>query len=142
MKALGEAAVDLPWILPCANSLVGLTRPDAAAVWSEVRYDPACVLLLARLEDASPITALQTPAALEKAWLTFLQRANAHVLRFDKRLKPFADVEMCQKIGCKTFQPRRILTGISKSGPWNGSTGKIDDIARTKRTKICCWNVL
>ena len=73
MKALGEAAVDLPWILPCASSLVGLTRPEAAAVWSEVRFDPGCVLLLARLENAAPFSKLvQSPAALGQAlsWLS------------------------------------------------------------------------
>ena len=73
MKALGEAAVDLPWILPCASSLVRLTRPDAAAVWSEVRFDPGCVLLLARLENTAPFNKLvHGPAALDKAlgWLS------------------------------------------------------------------------
>ncbi len=53
MKPLGEAAVDLPWILPCASSLVGLTRPDAASVWSEARFDPGLVLLLTRPSDAA-----------------------------------------------------------------------------------------
>src|SRR4051812_11682818 len=73
MKALGEAVVDLPWILPCASSLVGLTRPDAAAVWSEIRFDPGCVLLLARVADTSSSFSpkfLVTPALeLALSWL-------------------------------------------------------------------------
>ena len=78
MKALGEAAVDLPWILPCASSLVGLTRPDAASVWSEVRFDPGCVLLLARFADSSPFTsALQQTPILERA-LSWLSQGDDH----------------------------------------------------------------
>ena len=78
MKALGEAAVDLPWILPSASSLVGLTRPDAASVWSEARFDPGCVLLLARFADSSPFTTLlQDTQVLEKA-LTWLGEDNRH----------------------------------------------------------------
>ncbi len=76
MKALGEAAVDLPWILPCANSLVGLTRPDAASVWSEVRFDPGLVLLLARsAADNSFISLLQHTSVLEKA-LTWVSTSH------------------------------------------------------------------
>ncbi|MCI0739708.1 MAG: HDOD domain-containing protein, partial [Gemmataceae bacterium] len=47
MKPLGEAAVELPWLAPCADALVALTR-QAGAAWPAVRFDPGCVLLLAR----------------------------------------------------------------------------------------------
>src|SRR5438045_221515 len=102
MKALGEAAVDLPWILPCARSLVRLTRQDAASVWSEIRFDPGCVLLLARsvsIEErgvwseekynSSPHSTLHSPrsfpltsllqgtAVLEKA-LPWLAQGDSH----------------------------------------------------------------
>src|SRR5438477_2465209 len=78
MKALGEAAVDLPWILPCASSLVGLTRPDPASVWSEVRFDPGCVLLLARFAGTSSFVSLlhETPV-LERA-LVWLSQGASH----------------------------------------------------------------
>jgi signal transduction histidine kinase len=48
MKALGEDATDLPWLSPCAASLLALTRPPGNGVWSAVRHDPGCVLLLVR----------------------------------------------------------------------------------------------
>jgi two-component system, NtrC family, sensor kinase len=58
MKALGEAALDLPWLPPCAASLAALTRPHSASTgspWKQVRNDPGCVLLLLRAApDRSP----------------------------------------------------------------------------------------
>jgi len=52
MKALGEAAVDLPWLSPCASSLIALARAPLPGVWSHVRTDPGLVLLLARVWGA------------------------------------------------------------------------------------------
>jgi signal transduction histidine kinase len=43
---LGEAATHLPWLSPCAASLVALARPPAAGAWELLRYDPGAVLLL------------------------------------------------------------------------------------------------
>jgi len=45
---LGEAATQLPWLSPCAASLVALARAPSAAAWDEVCSDPGCVLLLIR----------------------------------------------------------------------------------------------
>jgi two-component system NtrC family sensor kinase len=84
MKALGEAAVDLPWILPCASSLVGLTRPEAASVWSEVRFDPGCVLLLVRASESSSLQEqLNQPAVLEKA-VTWLDLSSDHFVDWNQ----------------------------------------------------------
>src|SRR5438105_9342931 len=84
MKAVGEAAVDLPWILPSASSLVGLTRPDAATVWSEVRFDPGCVLLLARASETDTLTTgLQKTIVLEKA-LDWLRQGNSHFVDWNQ----------------------------------------------------------
>ena len=47
-QGLGEAAANLPWLSPCAASLVALARAPTHAVWEEVRFDPGCVLLLLR----------------------------------------------------------------------------------------------
>src|SRR5437867_1210825 len=58
MKALGEAATDLPWLSPCADSLVALARNPTAAAWPQVRFDPGCVLLLFR-QTADPSAANQ-----------------------------------------------------------------------------------
>jgi two-component system, NtrC family, sensor kinase len=48
LPALGEAATQLPWLCPCASSLLALACKPAAAVWSEVRDDPGAVLLIVR----------------------------------------------------------------------------------------------
>jgi signal transduction histidine kinase len=40
--------MELPWLSPSAASLLALARAPAAAVWSEVRFDPGCVLLVLR----------------------------------------------------------------------------------------------
>jgi signal transduction histidine kinase len=47
-SALGEAATQLPWLCPCASSLLALARNATAAAWLEVRDDPGAVLLIAR----------------------------------------------------------------------------------------------
>lgn len=47
MKAVGDAALGIPWIAPCASSLVSLTR-DGSAAWEKLRVDPGAVLLAAR----------------------------------------------------------------------------------------------
>jgi signal transduction histidine kinase len=69
MKALGEAALQVPWLSPCAASLLALTRAPQAAIWSEVRQDPGCVLLLARhaMPSAAASGSLLFPALLRDA---------------------------------------------------------------------------
>ena len=72
--ALAEAAVDLAWLSPCAESLAVLVRLPATLVWSQVRADPGMVLLLARHSGSktSPIEALRDPALLARV-LHFFQ---------------------------------------------------------------------
>jgi len=69
MMALGEAAVDLAWLSPCAGSLAALTRPDGPSVWSEIRFYPGCVLLLSQAADRLPTVPLvdlvHEPSVLE-----------------------------------------------------------------------------
>jgi len=71
--ALAEAAVDLPWLAPCADSLAALVRLPADKAWAAVRGDPGLVLLWARCAAApasSPSFAphsLHDPRLLEKA---------------------------------------------------------------------------
>ncbi len=82
MRALGEAATELPWLCPCAAALTALARAPADA-WGAVRHDPALVLLVARqtaaaLADpsrASFATLVHDPAVLEGA-LTHLHVAE------------------------------------------------------------------
>src|SRR5690348_5555690 len=72
---LGERASQLPWLSPCAASLVALARAPTVAAWEEIRPDPGCVLLLLRealprrsVSGISFFPALLTePAVLEAA---------------------------------------------------------------------------
>jgi two-component system NtrC family sensor kinase len=79
MKAPGEAALQLPWLSPCAASLLALTRAPQAAVWSEIRHDPGCVLLLVRhaLPPATTSGLSLFPALLRDA--AVLDAARAHL---------------------------------------------------------------
>jgi signal transduction histidine kinase len=48
MKPVAEAACELPWLAPCAGSLVALTRGPGGGGWPALRHDPGLVLLLVR----------------------------------------------------------------------------------------------
>jgi len=49
MRPLAEAACELPWLAPCAGSLVTLTRQQScSSPWESLRGDPGLVLLLLR----------------------------------------------------------------------------------------------
>jgi signal transduction histidine kinase len=50
--ALADGAVDLPWLAPCAASLVALVRAPSQGFWPQVRSDPGLVLLLLRHSEA------------------------------------------------------------------------------------------
>jgi signal transduction histidine kinase len=73
--ALGEAATQLPWLCPCATSLLALARKPALAAWFAVRDDPGAVLLLVRqtaraLPSATELSCLgwvRDPAILQEA---------------------------------------------------------------------------
>lgn len=78
MKPLGEAVVDLPWIPPCASSLLGLAR-RACPAWESLRTDPGLLLLLVRAADPAdhdrPFwSPTRTPEVLESA-LRLLEEA-------------------------------------------------------------------
>jgi signal transduction histidine kinase len=56
MISLAEAACELPWLAPCADSLVALTRPPQARSWHQLRGDPGLVLLLLRQRPPAEAT--------------------------------------------------------------------------------------
>lgn len=60
MKALGEAALELPWLSPCVASLTTLAGARLPAGWSELRCDPALALLVARFPPPSDHPLLET----------------------------------------------------------------------------------
>jgi two-component system NtrC family sensor kinase len=84
MIPLSVDAMELPWLSPCAASLAALARAPTRAVWSEVRGDPGCVLLLVRHTSTAPTCpdrsllahALAAPTALEAA-LSHLSSADS-----------------------------------------------------------------
>jgi two-component system NtrC family sensor kinase len=73
--ALGDAATQLPWLCPCASSLLALAHQPAAAAWLDVREDPGAVLLVVRQagrafrspSESSFPTLLRDPAVLQAA---------------------------------------------------------------------------
>jgi signal transduction histidine kinase len=73
--ALADAVTHLPWLSPCAASLVALARQPAAIGWDQVRVDPGGVLLLVErftglptpTSDSFVPVAFQDPTILEKA---------------------------------------------------------------------------
>lgn len=50
---VGEQAMHLPWISPCADSLIGLAKHPLVSVWPTVRTDPGFVLLCLRHSQIS-----------------------------------------------------------------------------------------
>jgi signal transduction histidine kinase len=72
---VGEAATQLPWLSPCAASLLALARLPAGAAWAELRTDPGAVLLVLRTAARSLATGtlsffpavLRQPAVVEGA---------------------------------------------------------------------------
>ena len=48
VSALGDVASQMPWLSPCAASLLALARSPAASAWLQVRHDPGAVLLILR----------------------------------------------------------------------------------------------
>jgi signal transduction histidine kinase len=69
MRALGEAVTRLPWLCPCAASLLAMAKAPAATAWPQVRVDPGAVLLVVRHSaDASSLPdVLGNPGILEQA---------------------------------------------------------------------------
>jgi signal transduction histidine kinase len=81
MRALGEAATHLPWLSPCAGSLLALARSANGGVWEAVRHDPGAVLLVLRQVPAAAGPAavssqLRDPAILDGA-LRYLEQPPA-----------------------------------------------------------------
>src|SRR5262249_30995110 len=97
MKELGEAARDLPWLAPCATSLAALTRPDAAAIWAEIRFDPGAVALLCHCHDehrfqaAVPISSAAHAAHPLEWALRLLERPRFRGSRSDAPGSGFVD---------------------------------------------------
>jgi two-component system NtrC family sensor kinase len=75
VPALGEAASQLPWLSPCAASLLALARAQSTETWEQVRNDPGAVLLIVRQTAQTPaatwasffLSSLQDPAILDGA---------------------------------------------------------------------------
>jgi signal transduction histidine kinase len=58
MKSLGEAATELPWLSPCARSLMVLARSRLSVAWGRLRADPGVALLAARAWADGPVSFL------------------------------------------------------------------------------------
>jgi signal transduction histidine kinase len=74
MKALGDAASELPWLSPAGASLVALTQPQPA--WNDIRHDPGAVLLLLRANARSSELPVDLRLQLHLALQTALSLMN------------------------------------------------------------------
>lgn len=77
MRALGETAAHLPWLSSRAASLVALARSPTALAWTQIRSDPAGVLLvLSQAGDAPPssfLALLENAGIFDEALRRFVQ---------------------------------------------------------------------
>lgn len=92
MRALGETAAHLPWLSPRATSLVALARSPAALAWTQIRTDPAGVLLvLSQAGDTPPpsfLALLENPGIFDEALRRFVQPDIGFVNWADPALVP------------------------------------------------------
>jgi signal transduction histidine kinase len=56
MRSLGEAAANLPWLSPCAPSLLALARSPLSSIWPLVRTDPGMAIVVARAWADRPVS--------------------------------------------------------------------------------------
>jgi signal transduction histidine kinase len=67
MKALGEAALELPWLTPCVASLTTLAGAPLPTVWPQLRSDPGAVLLAVRAAEPDRALPASSLPLLEEA---------------------------------------------------------------------------
>lgn len=98
---LGEAVTHLPWLSPCAASLVTLARSADPSAWNAVRFDPGAVLLLASWNPVpSPpgpalfARALHEPSVLEIALRHFDHSVSGAVDWSDERVRPVYETSL------------------------------------------------
>jgi signal transduction histidine kinase len=101
VPALGEAATHLPWLSPCAASLLCLARLPAGPAWSRLRHDPGAVLLVVR-QAAATLTSpaisffpavLRDPLILDGS-IHFLSLLSTQTARCTAAALPAADHEL------------------------------------------------
>ena len=89
MKTPGEAAMDLPWLVPSVASLTMLARSPFASAWTQLRTDPGIVLLHARLMEDHSVAPPTSPIRLDVVLLESVL-ANLVEPRFTERGLPEA----------------------------------------------------
>jgi two-component system NtrC family sensor kinase len=103
MRSLAEAACELPWLAPCAGSLVALTRPSSSRLWPALRGDPGLVLLLLRQAPPAAVSSacsfypslLHEPGVLQRALECLETDESAFVDWNHPALVPIYRAAMC-----------------------------------------------
>ena len=117
MKALGEAAIDLPWACPSAASLAALA-PDRSDLFDSLRHDPGAVLLL--LRDASAEGSFELSAEGYRRGLAFSLR-HLHDGVADWNLSgPRLLLDRCRRQAWLAAELAERVGGISKQQAWAG----------------------
>jgi signal transduction histidine kinase len=125
MKAPSAVALDLPWLCPSAAALAALARSSSAAVWTELRHDPGCVLLLARVQATheSQLLALESvcpSAAVLEACLNGLSLHGEQ--GWVDWQDPFARTVLGRALSQATLAERLALTTeVSPAQAWTAA---------------------
>ncbi len=112
---LGEAALELPWISPCAASLAALARGPSRRAWWAVRADPGAVLLLVRhgIEPAT-FASLDLSPVLETA----LQNLTLPGFVDWRQPGPRNVYHTCVKQACLARELATLLDGCDPGRAW------------------------
>ncbi|MFO0865255.1 MAG: ATP-binding protein [Gemmataceae bacterium] len=117
MKALGEAAIDLPWACPSAASLAGFA-PNRSDLFDSIRHDPGAVLLL--LRDASAEDSFELSAERYRRGLAFsLRHLRDGVVDWNLP-RPKLLLDRCRRQAWLAAQLAERVGGIDKSQAWAG----------------------
>lgn len=124
MQPLADAACELPWLAPCADSLVALARGPGAKTWSELRSDPGLVLLLLRAAGPGGASALPYYSSLLRDPFTVslaLDRLAQRPLGFIAWTAPLAPLYRAAQILAKTAEA--IAQRSDRSDPEHAFVG-------------------
>lgn len=105
--SLLHAALQLPWLVPSASSLVALTRPPATA-WPTIQQDPGALLLLLRSPSLVPAEmpfpeALSPDAKTLELALHLLDQPAPFLDWNDPRARPLYDAARCLARLCRAI---------------------------------------
>jgi two-component system NtrC family sensor kinase len=117
MKALGEAAIDLPWASPSAASLAGFA-PNRSDLFESLRHDPGALLLL--LRDAPSEASFELSADRYRRGLAFSLRHLRDGVVDWSLPGPKLLLDRCRRQAWLAAQLAERVGGIDLAEAWTG----------------------